>query len=103
MYIYKLIKKYNFLFLFTDDLQLFIQCPANLCTVAEFSTLLSRYEERIFTIKSPLLAARRRILHLSDQGHSYFCIICSFLGYFCFHAREIYATSKTRDEVLLFS
>ena len=56
-----------------------------------FTTLLSRFGERIFTIKSPLLAASRKILHLSVQGHLYFCIIYLFLLLSFFHAKENYA------------
>ena len=74
------------------------------CNVVDFYHVNSRVGERISTMKSPLLAARRRILHLSVQGHSYFCIIyLFFFVIFVFHARENYATSKKRDKVLLFS
>ena len=43
-------------------------------------------------MKSPLLAARRRILHFSVQGHSYFVLFLIFV-FILFHARENYVTS----------
>ena len=77
------------------------------CKMADFYHVTSRFRERISTMKSPLLAVRRRILHLSVQGHSYFCIICLlfllFIFFFFvlfFHARENYTTRKKRDGTL---
>ena len=61
---------------------------ANFVTWWIFTTLLSRFGERISIMKSPLLVARKRILHLSDQGHSYSCIIYLFLLVFFFFMRE---------------
>ena len=49
-----------------------------------------RATESGFVQRNPLyLTARRRILHLSVQGHLYFCIICLFIFcYFLFFMRE---------------
>ena len=47
-----------------------------------------RFRERISILKSSLLAARRRILHLSVQAHSYSCIIYLFLLVFFFFMPE---------------
>ena len=64
-----------------------------------FTTLLSRFGERISTMKSPLLAARRRILHLSVQGHSYLVFFLSFSCY-SFSCQRNLCYKHTRSVIL---
>ena len=71
------------------------------CNVAECSTLLSRYRERIYVMKSPLFGSQKENPSPKRQGHSYSLLI-SF-SIFLFHARETYAASIKRDDVLLFN
>ena len=68
-----------------------------------FTTLLSRFGERISTMKSPLLAARRRILTSASRVTRIIVLFANFFFVILFHARETYAASIKRDDVLLFS
>ena len=58
------------------------------CNVAKFSTLLSRYRERIYVMKSPLFGNQEENPSPMCKGHSYSCIIYLFLLVFFFFMRE---------------
>ena len=58
------------------------------CNVAEFSSLLSRYRERIYVMKSHLFGRQEENPSPKRQDHSYSCIIYLFLLVFFFFMRE---------------
>ena len=68
-----------------------------MCNVAEFSTLLSQYKDRIYVMKSPLFGSQEENPSPKQQGHSYFCIIYLFLWYFSFSCeRKLCGKYKAR-------
>ena len=54
------------------------------CNVADFTTLLSRFGERISIMKSPLLAARRRIFTSAFSVTRILVLFTYFFWYFSF-------------------
>ena len=56
--------------------------------MAEFSTILSRYVERIYIMKSPLFGSQEESPSPKRLGHSYFCIICLFVCYLFVFTRD---------------
>ena len=67
-----------------------------LCNMAEFSTLLSWYRERIYIMKSPLFGSQEENPSPKRQGHSYFRIIClCFFYLFVFMREKILRRAKS--------